>query len=170
MPPDDDCDGDVDATFEVSIPEPTATFTYPIYPTCSPATVTQVVGVTVTVQQTVTMTVTDTSCTPVRIAPGLVIVTGVPAMPSRLHAGKAAKSSREKGKRSHYERVHDDSAGGSSGGAAAAILSSACYAAAEDDHLGWQLGDAPFDPMYTVRRREREANATGKDSFLKKLK
>ncbi|KAJ2709168.1 hypothetical protein H4R19_004388 [Coemansia spiralis] len=91
-------------------------------------------------------------------------------MQPRLQAGKDAKSKREKGKRSHYDRVHDDCAESSSSGGRAAILSSVCYAAAEDDNLGWQLGDEPFDPMYTVNRREREANAAGKDLFFKKLK
>ncbi|KAJ1734949.1 hypothetical protein LPJ61_000799, partial [Coemansia biformis] len=89
-------------------------------------------------------------------------------MQPRLHAGQGAKNKREKSKGSHYKRVHDEGAESCSSGSG--LLNSVYYPAAEDDHLGWQLVAAPFDPMYTVNRRDREANAASKDSFFKKLK
>ncbi|KAJ1993542.1 hypothetical protein GGI25_002710 [Coemansia spiralis] len=43
-------------------------------------------------------------------------------------------------------------------------------AAAEDDKLGWEVGEDRIDPMYTMRRREREQNTQAKTSFFKRLK
>ncbi|KAJ1860032.1 hypothetical protein LPJ73_001561 [Coemansia sp. RSA 2703] len=44
------------------------------------------------------------------------------------------------------------------------------YAAAQDDKQGWNAKTNYIDPMYTMRRREKEGNEASKESFFKRLK
>ncbi|KAJ1859111.1 hypothetical protein IW147_004258 [Coemansia sp. RSA 720] len=87
-------------------------------------------------------------------------------MQSRLAEDKSA-TGKKKGTAKHYKRVHEDSQLEN----ANSNQQNAFYcAAAEDDQLGWSLGDATFDPMYTVNRRNCESDSKSKESFFKKLK
>ncbi|KAJ2457781.1 hypothetical protein GGI02_006089, partial [Coemansia sp. RSA 2322] len=86
-----------------------------------------------------------------------------------MDRGSTAKSStnkRQEASAGFYKRVHGTSEQSGSESPAFVFY----YAAAEDDSLGWSLGDERVDPMYTMRRREREQEANSKTSFYKKLK
>ncbi|KAJ2361713.1 hypothetical protein H4S01_005145 [Coemansia sp. RSA 2610] len=75
--------------------------------------------------------------------------------------------SKAKRNATHYKRVHDD---GQPENEDSSRQNTFYCAAAEDDRLGWELSAAAFDPMYTVNRRNREADSESKASFFKKLK
>ncbi|KAJ2136395.1 hypothetical protein GGH17_001981, partial [Coemansia sp. RSA 788] len=87
-------------------------------------------------------------------------------MQSRLPEDKSA-TGKKKGTANHYKRVHEDS---QLENASSSQQNTFYCAAAEDDQLGWSLGDATFDPMYTVNRRNCESDSKSKESFFKKLK
>ncbi|KAJ2055712.1 hypothetical protein GGI08_004054 [Coemansia sp. S2] len=84
----------------------------------------------------------------------------------RRSTAKSGTNKRQDNAVSFYKRVHgtDELDGGDKQG------KTYYYAAAEDDKLGWSLGDDRIDPMYTMKRREKEQEAHSKDSFYKKLK
>ncbi|KAJ1819769.1 hypothetical protein LPJ60_003584 [Coemansia sp. RSA 2675] len=84
----------------------------------------------------------------------------------RRSTTKSGSNKRQENSESFYKLVHgtDEQNSGEKS------VKKYYYAAAEDDKLGWSLGDERIDPMYTMRRREQEQDASSKDSFYKKLK